>query len=91
MRDSSPSDDETLARRLEKKIFPSRCLEKDLGDKGESDEEDSQEQGIHEDYDDKYDVTPRSVKGLHGNPGAILKEIGVMKSKCKHLVGTCKN
>lgn len=35
----------------------------------------------HEDYDDKYDVTSRPVKGMHGNLGAILKEIGVVKGQ----------
>ena len=41
VRASSPLDDETLAHRLEKKRYPSRHLEKDLGDKGESSDEDS--------------------------------------------------
>jgi len=41
VRASSPLDDETLARRLERKRYPSGCLEKQFGYKGESGEEDS--------------------------------------------------
>ena len=33
----------------------------------------------------RQDSTPRSVKGLHGNLGAILNEIGVMKSQIQTL------
>ena len=81
-RDSSPfADDETLARQLEKKRYPFRRLDKDLDDKGDLGDEDSQEQGIHADREDRYVGSPRSMIGMHGNSGAILKEIGVMKSQ----------
>ena len=37
------------------------------------------------DCEDRFDVTPRSTKGMHGNLGEILKEIGVMKSQMQTL------
>ena len=43
VRVSSPSDDETLARRLERKRYPSRCQEKHLRYKGDLGDEDSEE------------------------------------------------
>ena len=43
-RASSPSDeDDTLARHLEKKRYSSKHPDKELGDKGDSGDEDSQE------------------------------------------------
>lgn len=84
VRASSPSNDETLAHRLEKTKFSSRCQKKDLVDKGESGE-DTQEQGTQEDIEDKFDVSSRPLKGMHGNLGAILKEIRVMKGQMQTL------
>ena len=73
---SSSDDDVTLAHSLEKKIHLSRRPDKELGGKGESGDEDSQEQGIHEGWENRNEGIPRSVKGMHGNPGAILMKLG---------------
>ena len=85
VRASSPSDDETLSHRLERKRYPSRCLEKKFGYKGDLGEEDPQKQGIYPDYGEKYEGTLGTIKGMHGNHGVILKEIGVMKNQMQIL------
>ena len=46
---------------------------------------DSQEQGLHADWEEKYEGSPRPMKGMFGNLGVILKEIGVMKSQIQSL------
>ena len=85
-RASSSSDkDVTHARNLDKNRHPSRHPDKELGGKRVSSDEESQEQGIPENWENRQDNTPRSMKGLHGNPGAILNKIGVMKSQIQPL------
>ena len=37
------------------------------------------------DWEDRHEGSPRPMKGIYGNLGAILKEIGVMKSQIQSL------
>ena len=48
---------------------------------GDSDNEDYGEQGQLSNLDDNTKGMPRSSKGLFGNLGTILKEIGILKKQ----------
>ena len=84
VRDSTPFDNEPMAHRMERKCIPLRHLEEKIQNAMKNVELEKEDEGDQEknlDVDDKTEGVIGSSKGLLGNPGTILKEIGILKQQ----------